>query len=247
MTESRLPKTDFLIDLRQVTSKIEVGTPEYKVLNILQKLPVMDERKEDIEKSARLIGWGSVLIAASDSRGPRSKNSGKKKAIKSLLRLHQNLAKAAKDIHNLTREADEELQVQIKLADDRRKQNEENGKYAVHDRVFNSIDFQKHLAVMAMLAEFAADKLEKRTDIPNPGRPKKSGALQLTKCCFDVYEKLTGKKPTILTDPMAVGNKASGPFLDFLRSIFVSLEINASPEACARSVSKEKRSSKKLT
>jgi hypothetical protein len=83
------------IDLRHANMEIKVGSPGHKALSIIRKLPVLEHRKQDIELSAHQIGIGSILIGASDSRGPRSKPGGKKKSIRSLYKLRDSLAKAA--------------------------------------------------------------------------------------------------------------------------------------------------------
>lgn len=61
---------------------------------------------------------------------------------------------------------------------------------------------------------------------------------------FD-YAELTGKPPTVTTDPYLPGNPAGGEFLEFVGAVFTALGIKASPETWARSAAQTWREANK--
>jgi hypothetical protein len=71
------------------------------------------------------------------------------------------------------------------------------------------------------------------TDEPVKGTPKKSRARQSTKDAAWAYKMITGKSPTRVT---TAEGKAGGPFLEYLKEVFLVLDIKASPEAQTRAM-----------
>lgn len=68
------------------------------------------------------------------------------------------------------------------------------------------------------------------------GRPTETIAEFTARECASVFEEVSGRKPTVSTDPNSYGNQAYGPFLDFVTKVFSELGIEASPETWARDV-----------
>jgi hypothetical protein len=64
------------------------------------------------------------------------------------------------------------------------------------------------------------------------GQPKKDGPRMLAKHCGMIFKVVSGKKPTVTTDPISFID--SGPFLAFVVDVFQQFEISASPQAAAR-------------
>ncbi|WP_319823848.1 hypothetical protein [Thalassovita sp.] len=70
------------------------------------------------------------------------------------------------------------------------------------------------------------------------GAPRKTTALIFTRALYDVFEDLSGTKPTIVTDRET--EEKQGPFLDFVRDMFTLFNVGATPEYMARAVCWEK-------
>ena len=68
------------------------------------------------------------------------------------------------------------------------------------------------------------------------GRPTETIAEFTKRECASIFEEVSGRKPTVSTDPNSYGNQAYGPFLDFVTKVFSELGIEASPETWARDV-----------
>jgi hypothetical protein len=77
------------------------------------------------------------------------------------------------------------------------------------------------------------------------GTPTKTAAKYTAKICADAYQSLSGKKPTIIVDPIRKNNLAGGPYLQLVDDVFSILEITASPESAARMAVKEKTPKRK--
>ncbi len=77
------------------------------------------------------------------------------------------------------------------------------------------------------------------------GKPPETHAHFTARAVYAVFEKITGKKPSVTTNPYLYGNPASGPFLEFVKDVFETLEIKASPETWARKVCKENNTRQK--
>ena len=83
-----------------------------------------------------------------------------------------------------------------------------------------------------VVANFLEYLGEKRPE----GRPTKIIAGFTARECALVFGEVSGKRPTVSTDPNSYGNQAYGPFLDFVTKVFSELKIDASPETWARDV-----------
>lgn len=73
------------------------------------------------------------------------------------------------------------------------------------------------------------------------GRPTETIADFTAQECASVFKEVSGKRPTVSTDPNSYGNQAYGPFLDFVTEVFSELGIEASPETWARDVTSSPR------
>ena len=67
------------------------------------------------------------------------------------------------------------------------------------------------------------------------GRKPHLLAKGLSRILASDYSVLTGKRPTVTTDPYSRGHPAGGEFLKFVQAVFLALDINASAETWARS------------
>ena len=76
------------------------------------------------------------------------------------------------------------------------------------------------------------------------GRPRKEVARTVAFECANIYQHVTGKKPTIITHTST--NEASGPFLDFVTDIFSRLNVSGSAEAATRLAIKDLKVKKPL-
>ena len=74
------------------------------------------------------------------------------------------------------------------------------------------------------------------------GRPMETQAYFVARECYDAFAALSGSRPTILT--ARESGVAGGQFLEFVSSIFNALDIDASAEANAKTVCKEKNPKK---
>lgn len=103
------------------------------------------------------------------------------------------------------------------------------------DEVIGEIDLMlQHTKLTIETIQSAGDwKIQGR------GRPKNEVAHVLTLECANIFQEVTGNKPTIITD--TVTHEASGPFLNFVADIFSGLEISGSPEAAARLAINERK------
>jgi hypothetical protein len=63
-------------------------------------------------------------------------------------------------------------------------------------------------------------------------RLRKRAAAGVAQLAVETYETLTGRKATIITDP--VSHKARGPVLKFIGELFAVLNIDSSPESQLR-------------
>ncbi|MDE9449980.1 hypothetical protein J3R80_05800 [Aliiroseovarius sp. Z3] len=70
------------------------------------------------------------------------------------------------------------------------------------------------------------------------GKQRKSAARDFATELAILFNRTTGKKPTVSTDPYR-SNLAYGPFLDLVTDAFNAVEINASAEVWAREACKE--------
>lgn len=68
-------------------------------------------------------------------------------------------------------------------------------------------------------------------------KPTETAAALFAGECATVFYELTGKRPTVRTEPLS--GEAYGPFLDFVRAAFNACEITASPETWARRAHKD--------
>jgi hypothetical protein len=66
------------------------------------------------------------------------------------------------------------------------------------------------------------------------GRPRKDRALQVAISLASNYQRLTGKRPLIEVDYKSEGSPAVGDFHRLVDDVFGILQIDASPEFCAR-------------
>ena len=71
------------------------------------------------------------------------------------------------------------------------------------------------------------------------GRPAATHAYFTAREVYRVYKKITGKIPSVTTNPHADGNPASGPFLELVQDVFGALKLEESSETWARAVCKE--------
>lgn len=83
----------------------------------------------------------------------------------------------------------------------------------------------------------------------NQKKHSKTTAKYVSDECARIYNRLTGKKPTVPTRQIPHGrqgtsNEAYGPFLDFVADVLIAAEIDASPEVWAKAAAKEFSSSK---
>ena len=77
------------------------------------------------------------------------------------------------------------------------------------------------------------------------GKPAATHARFTARAVYAVFEKITGKKPSVTTNPYTYGSPASGPFLELVKDVFEALSIEASPEVWARAVCKENNTPQK--
>jgi hypothetical protein len=77
------------------------------------------------------------------------------------------------------------------------------------------------------------------------GRPAATHAYFTAREVYTVYENITGRTPTVTTNPHADGNPASGPFLKLVKDVFDALELEESSETWARAVCKENNAPKR--
>jgi hypothetical protein len=184
---------------------------------ILGTLPVLEDRRGDIEKYAEFLWVHAGLMAANDM--PRANPTSTKQAereLQKLLKLITPLVLHIAAMHRTALDAMEEKGTPNRLA-------LANSLIKLGDAAWRG---QKRLR---------AQPVVKRT-----GRPQKKRAVSVAARAADTYERLTGKKATIIG---RVGN-AGGPFLDFLAAVFEACGIDASPEAQARAALMEKTPSK---
>jgi hypothetical protein len=93
------------------------------------------------------------------------------------------------------------------------------------------------VAFLAAAAKAAADgPLSGATTAK--GRPTKQQATDLARICAQVYRIVTGETATVAT----LNNRASGPFLAFVTTVFLALGIKASPELHARRACEKQKS-----
>jgi hypothetical protein len=98
----------------------------------------------------------------------------------------------------------------------------ELGDKAIHPLIL--VDDLVKLCAAAMRGQEAMPQTPKPA---RRGRHKNQGALHLARMSASAYEMVTGKKPTITTDP--VTSERRGPFIEFVRAIFDAAEKPADP------------------
>jgi hypothetical protein len=217
-------------------------TPQEHILSVLKRLPVLEERRPDIEGLAFMINANYVFGGVNDI--PRMRSGGTKKAERKLAELRDSLIAVARCIHSMPIEAHDALHVEVKAAYQRQKANEAKGSWRQSDRVFGPLIFDTFAIALAEATEKARLTIAATPNPINGRKPKKVAAGWVAWRAVEAFEHLTGKPATIVTD-IGHGHAAGGPFLKFLSELFEVLETNASPEAHGRAAIKEERGRKK--
>lgn len=109
----------------------------------------------------------------------------------------------------------------------------------VDDR-FRLIDLLKVAKGATQSASFSS-----ADDLSGRGRKPDCLARGVSRILAFDYAELTGKRPTVTTDPYLAGHPAGGEFLEFVAAVFSALGIKASPETWARSAAQAWREANK--
>ena len=185
---------------------------------ILAALPVLDDRRQTVAKEAEYLWVHAGLMAANDQ--PRANPTGTKQAERELLELRKRIKPLVLHIDKMHRTALDAMEAK---------------------GVRSGVVLANDLVRAAIAAWRGVKRLRSQPGVKLTGRPGKKRAEAIATATAAIYERLTGRKATIV----GKSGKALGPYLDFLKAVFDACGIDASPEAQARVALKEKRHSKK--
>lgn len=104
--------------------------------------------------------------------------------------------------------------------------------FALADNGFLHHEIKADLLIR--LARAASTAEPRTTSAPVKGRPPNAGAAAIATLALGAYRDLTGKIPTLPTDPQT--GLRYGPFLNLVTDLFSILKVTANPEAAARKV-----------
>ena len=209
---------------------------------VLARLPVLEEQKPLIESAALELATVYVLYGTQDA--PRARFGGSRKAARLLAELRDQLFDVYNTIYTMPVEAHSAIGTERASAEEHRKKNEARGVHQISDRVPHPLNFAAGALALASAADSARLILIADPNPKRPGRPKKNAAIGITRRALYVYERLTGKRATVITKSYLNGHKSGGQFLEFLVDLFDALEIQASAEAQGRAAvtARKKRS-----
>lgn len=100
--------------------------------------------------------------------------------------------------------------------------------------IFSLLDQLRMAEEIAGHAFGYSDALDEST-----GRPRKIEAAEVTECTGEIFEFISGKRPTFTTDPLT--GEVHGIWPNVLKDVFKALWIEASVAAQVRALSKKTR------
>lgn len=189
----------------------------------LRALPVLPERTADIPKA---LGRLSILLALmrgqDDLKSARSVSD--RQAATELRRVAMALQEFGAAWNDLSATAHAVLT--------------ERARHVDGDLVHPVFLLWKRAGHVLDQIEPAATALEQR-QLSSRGPKKKREPAEVARFAAKEYERLTGRLPTVVVDPIT--HQTRGPFIDLVRAIFVAADIDGSAEGFAKTAVRVRR------
>jgi len=199
---------------------------ENKIFAVLQSIPVLKPNisENQFRHYAKYLN-GVVIIAHMNHQRPETRRVGAKSTQAELDKLSDLAEKIAQAMNGAHQETNALIEATLP----------EGKSLSRYRRDMNDVFRVLHQASVD------AGELNAKGEKPSDGF-----AAAVTRGAGEAFTALTGAKPTVIVKQVLAGSKgtkaqSTGPFLDFLRSLFAALGIDASAEYHARQLIRRNR------
>lgn len=198
-----------------------------EIEKVLQRLPVLAEQRHKIRKESERIYFACSMLSILDEKRHK-RSGGVKKALQELADLRGALNAVHDKIQDLHAEAYDVLVEEVMHSWDSAEQIGISGTSVTVGRVPHPKVLDIDVRGMRERVEAAHQVLLANPELTRGTRRRKNAAAGVALRALYVYEALTGKVVTRITD--SISHKAKGPALKLVSELFAVLDIGASPE-----------------